>query len=168
MQVVVETHDGIIHGMSPWHHLYFLAFFPTFTSGPIDRSRRFEEDVDDVPTREEYADLLGRAILLIMLGMVYSMVVAAVVRTWWNPVAWSAGGTDLASRLWYQVRTCYAYGLYHGLLLAAEQGWEKTGFYKSHRHQSWYRVASWFVTMQLVFLGFALFSGQISLLVKGP
>ena len=69
---------------------------------------------------------------------------------------------------WHGLTANYLlYGLYHGILLAAEQGWERTGFYKRHRHQTWYRTCSWLVTMQLVFLGFALFSGQVSLLVKG-
>ena len=54
-----------------------------------------------------------------------------------------------------------AYGLYHGLLLAAcELIQRKWGFYKKHKKDRWFRICSWAVTMIAVFYGFALFSGQ--------
>ena len=280
VQVLVETRDGLIERMNPFDYLYFLAFFPTFTSGPIDRSRRFVEDLGRVPSRDEYGQMLGRGILLVLCGMVYKMVLAAVVNQWNVQVAWGAGalGSAFGPALLDQVRICYAYGLYlffdfagysmmamgvgyalgvrvprnfrspfaavdikdfwnrwhitlstwlrdfvfmrlartmmrhhlfagpkvparvarlrtsqlalvtnmlimgawhgltvdylayglyHGVLLAALEGWEKTGFYKRHHQQAWYRTLSWFITMQLAFFGFALFSGQVSMLVKG-
>ena len=44
---------------------------------------------------------------------------------------------------------------------------KKSGFYKRHKKEPLFRAVSWFVTLQLVMFGFALFSGQITMLVKG-
>ena len=59
------------------------------------------------------------------------------------------------------------YGLFHGVLLAATEAFQKTKFYKAHKKELWFRGVSWFVTMQAVFFGFALFSGQITRLACG-
>jgi membrane protein involved in D-alanine export len=272
VQVLVETHDGLIERMSLLDYLYFVAFFPTFTSGPIDRSRRFVEDLHATRSRDEYAGMLGRGILLILAGMVYKMVIAAVLYGQYNPTAF-VSTVPFHNELVHQVKTTYVYGLYlffdfagysmmamgagyclgvrvprnfrapfaaidirdfwnrwhitlswwlrdfvfmrlartmvrhhvfkgkkarlrtsqvamvanmllmgawhgltadyllyglyHGVLLAAFEWWSKTKFYKRHHMGVCYRLVSWFVTMQLVFLGFALFSGQISLIVRG-
>ncbi len=273
VQILVETHDGLISGMKGEDYLYFLVFFPTFTSGPIDRSRRFQEDLDTIPSKDEYADLLAKGILLILLGMIYKIVLATIFQTYWVPETFNQYGEGTAVALWRQLRNSVAYGLYlffdfagyswmamgasyalgircprnfrapflatsitdfwnrwhitlstwlrdfvfmriaremmrrkvfqgksarlhtaqvamilnmlimgfwhgltadyivyglyHGVLLALEQGWEKTRFYKAHRHATWYRIVSWGITMLLVFIGFSIFNGQVSLLVKG-
>ncbi len=44
LQVLFEVRDGVIEEIGLFDYLYFLLFFPVFTSGPIDRSRRFAED----------------------------------------------------------------------------------------------------------------------------
>lgn len=36
VQVLIEMRDGLIERMDPLDYLYFLTFFATFTSGPID------------------------------------------------------------------------------------------------------------------------------------
>ena len=53
VQVVIEVRDGIIEDMDFIDYLYFLVFFTPFTSGPIDRSRRFAEDARKVRSRDE-------------------------------------------------------------------------------------------------------------------
>ena len=59
------------------------------------------------------------------------------------------------------------YGLFHGLLLAGTEAFQKKSkFYKSIGRPA-FKALSWFVTLQLVMFGFALFSGQIAMLVKG-
>ena len=54
VQVVIEVRDGLIGtrdlGLEDW--LYFLLFFPQFSSGPIDRSRRFAADAHATPSRD--------------------------------------------------------------------------------------------------------------------
>jgi len=271
IQMVMETHDGLITrkdlGFEDW--LYFLLFFPQFSSGPIDRSRRFAADAHGIPSRDEYAGLLARGILLLLLGAVYKMVIATLIHRYYSPTVWGTG--DFGTELWAQVKTAYlyggylffdfagysfmamgasyclgircprnfrapfiatdifdfwnrwhitlstwfrdfvfmritrwlvrrkivkgrvrvaqcgflanmlimgfwhgitidyiGYGLFHGVLLAATEGIQKRSrFYKAHRHDLWFRILSWFVTLQLVILGFSIFSGQISMLVEG-
>ena len=64
---------------------------------------------------------------------------------------------------WHGLTIHYlAYGLYHGLWLAATEIYQKkSSFYKKHRDQIWYQGISWLVTMQLVMLGFLIFSGHL-------
>ena len=261
-QMVIETHDGLIVrdqlGAEDW--LYFLLFFPQFSSGPIDRSRRFLEDAHAELPREEYAGLLARGILLLLAGAIYKVVFATLVHRFYEP--------NVAGDAFYQIKTAYlyglylffdfqgyslmamgasyclgihcprnfrapflaedivefwnrwhislstwfrdfvfmrftrwmmhkrwvhgrlrvaqcafmvdmlvmglwhgltinyvAYGLYHGILLAVTHTVQKKSkFYRAHRQDTWFRILSWFLTMQLVFFGFALFSGQVVML----
>ena len=69
---------------------------------------------------------------------------------------------------WHGLTPDYlAYGLYHGLLLAGNEVYQKrSGFHKRHRRDLWYRALSWFITLQLVIFGFALFSGQLHTIVE--
>ena len=262
LQIVIETHDGLIVredlGLEDW--LYFLLFFPQFSSGPIDRSRRFTADAHAAIPRDEYAGLLARGLLLLLAGALYKVVLAAVAHRFYQP---NAAGDVL-----YQLKTAYAYGLYlffdfqgyslmamgasyclgircprnfrapfaaedivdfwnrwhitlstwfrdfvfmrftrwamlrhkgwgrlriaqcafvvdmlvmgfwhgltlsyvaygvyHGALLAATYTVQKKSrFYRAHRKRGWFRACSWFLTQQLVFLGFAIFSGQAVML----
>lgn len=263
VQVVIEVHDGLIPreelGFEDW--LYFLLFFPQFSSGPIDRSRRFFADAHATPARDEYAGMLARGILLLLAGAVYKVVVATWIHRFFAPSAagdaWAQVQTALLYGLylfcdfqgyslmamgasyclgircprnfrapfaavdiidfwnrwhitlstwfrdfvfmrftrwvmhrkllrdrlqvamcafmvdmlvmgfWHGIAWCYiAYGVYHGVLLAATQTMQKRwGFYKRHRRDGWFRACSWAVTQVLVFLGFAIFSGQVGMLL---
>ena len=263
VQVVIEVHDGLIPreelGLEDW--LYFLLFFPQFSSGPIDRSRRFFADTHVTLGRDKYAGMLARGILLLLAGAVYKVVVATWIHRFYAPSAagdaWAQVQTALlyglylfcdfqgyslmamgasyclgircprnfrapfaavdiidfwnrwhitlstwfrdfvfmrftrwimhrkllrdrlqvamcafmvdmlVMGLWHGIAWCYiAYGLYHGVLLAATQAMQKRwGFYKHHRRDGWFRACSWAVTQVLVFLGFAIFSGQVGMLL---
>lgn len=48
VQTIMESRDGVLKDFSPWFFLQFLVFFPTISSGPIDRYRRFKRDYDHV------------------------------------------------------------------------------------------------------------------------
>ncbi len=261
-QMAIEVHDGLIAredlGLEDW--LYFLLFFPQFSSGPIDRSRRFTADAHTVLPRDEYAGLLARGILLLLAGALYKVVLAGAVHRLYQPdptgdvlyqvkTAYAYGlylffdfqgyslmamgasyclgircprnfrapflATDivdfwnrwhitlstwfrdfvfmrftrwamhhkmsggrlrvaqcafmvdmLVMGFWHGLTVSYiAYGLYHGVLLAVTYTVQKKSrFYKAHRRDAWFRVCSWFVTLQLVFIGFAIFSGQAVML----
>ena len=69
---------------------------------------------------------------------------------------------------WHGLTVDYlSYGLYHGALLAATEAYQKrSAFHKRHRKKVWYQLLSWFITLQLVIIGFALFSGQLHILVE--
>ena len=37
---------------------------------------------------------------------------------------------------------------------------KKSNFYKKNKNKKWYKLLSWFVTMNLVMVGFFIFSGE--------
>lgn len=273
VQVLIEMRDGLIERMDPLDYLYFLTFFATFTSGPIDRSRRFVEDIHAPRPRSNYADLLTRGVMMMFAGAAMQLVLATIARGFYDASCAPAGTLTLdaltmpvacrevlraygyaaylffdfagyslmamglgrcfgiavpanfrapyiavdikdfwnrwhitlstwlrdfvfmrfvrmatkrklfSSRLqtacaaymvdmalmgaWHGLTVDYlAYGIYHGVLLAVTEVYQKrSSFHKHYRKEGWYKVASWFVTLQLVVLGFALFSGQVSGLI---
>lgn len=58
--------------------------------------------------------------------------------------------------------SCVAYGVYHGVLLAlCEVFQKKSKFYKKHKKKRWFKIGSWAITMVAVFFGFAIFSNQV-------
>ena len=48
VQMIIEIYDGVIEEVPAVEFLSFLLFFPSISSGPIDRSRRFQEDYEKV------------------------------------------------------------------------------------------------------------------------
>lgn len=68
----------------------------------------------------------------------------------------------LVMGLWHGLELHFiAYGLYHGLLLAGTEIYQKkSGFHKKHKKDGWYIAAGRIVTIQLVFIGFYIFSGR--------
>ena len=42
--IIIELRDGVIKDLKMWEYLRFLLFMPTFSSGPIDRFKRFNEN----------------------------------------------------------------------------------------------------------------------------
>lgn len=84
LQVLFEIYDGIIQKFSLVDYINFLLFFPSLSSGPIDRSGRFLGDLHGTTTKEEYLELVGTGIFRLVLGMVYKIVVAGYVYTWMN------------------------------------------------------------------------------------
>ena len=270
VQVIIEIRDGLITKMAFSDFLYFISFFPVLTSGPIDRSRRFMEDANKRYSKSEYADLLSRGILLLLIGAVYQMVIATVCSQFFDfhtfresktllfniaaagKDAWAYGFflffnfagysmmamgasycfgiktprnfrapfasldiKDLWNRwnmtlsFWLRdfvfmrfVRSvskhklikdrltsaCFGYlidmtlmgawhgltidfllyGVYHGALLAITDVFQKkSSFYKRYKNEIWFKAVSWMITINLIMLGFSLFSGQATLIVKG-
>lgn len=264
VQVVIEIHDGLIKELSLLDYLYLLIFFPSFTSGPILRSRPFVEDVHRVIPRVEYLGMLEKGAVQFVIGAFYKFVCSSVfsIAMWFIPKA--LGDDSTAAVVLGQIGTAYAYGLYlffdfagyslmaigvgaafgvqvpanfrapflsvdikdfwnrwhitlsfwlrdfvfmrvvriirrrkliktrltcscvgyivnmglmgfwhgitpnyiaygfyHGILLALNEVFQKSDFYKKHKDGRVFKVCSWAVTMNLVFFGFALFSGQV-------
>ena len=50
VQIIIETYDGLIDKLDTVDFLEFLFFFPTLSSGPIDRSRRFIDNMNKTYT----------------------------------------------------------------------------------------------------------------------
>lgn len=271
VQVLIEIRDGMIKELSFIDYLYFLLFFPVFTSGPIMRSRDFVAQMAKPLAREEYTALLADGAAWFVRGAVYKFVLGSFFQ-WLQWFAPSYIGTDGAGMfalgqlaqggcygmylffdfagyslmamgigaalgvrvpanfnapfmaidikdfwnrwhitlsfwlrdyvfmrltrsfmraktfksrvttactsyiinmfvmgVWHGLTPDYIiYGIYHGLLLAGcELMQKKSKFYKAHKKDAWFQVASWAVTMIAVFFGFALFSGQVTTLVMG-
>ncbi|WP_271001952.1 D-alanyl-lipoteichoic acid biosynthesis protein DltB [Listeria seeligeri] len=78
-QMIIEIRDNLIKQYNAWDFVNFLLFFPTISSGPIDRFRRFKKDVDNPPNQEAYLALLNRGIFLIFLGFLYKFIIAYLV-----------------------------------------------------------------------------------------
>lgn len=270
VQVIIEIRDGLITKVAFSDFLYFISFFPVLTSGPIDRSRRFMEDANKRYSKSEYADLLSRGILLLLIGAVYQMVIATVCSQFFDfhtfresktllfniaaagKDAWAYGfflffnfagysmmamgasycfgiktprnfrapfasldikdfwnRWNMTLSFWLRdfvfmrfVRSvskhklikdrltsaCFGYlidmtlmgawhgltidfllyGVYHGALLAITDVFQKkSSFYKRYKNEIWFKAVSWMITINLIMLGFSLFSGQATLIVKG-
>lgn len=274
VQTVIEIHDGLIKQMSLVDYLYFLLFFPTIISGPIDRSRRFYDDLHTTLSRHDYGLLFCKGLLLFGAGFIYKEVfgtfahsfatigplpndivsqaewlynIAAQIKDAWaysfylffdfagyslmamglsycfgvktprnfkapfaalnikdfwnrwhitlsfwlrdfvfmrfvrfslkhkwfnkNRLAISETGYILNMTLmgmWHGLSVSYiAYGVYHGVLLAVTELWQRTAFHKKHKNAWWYKFITWGFTINLVVFGFALFSDQIAQVMKG-
>lgn len=82
VQVIVETSDGLINELPVMPTLSFLIFFPTLSSGPVDRSRRFAVDAATTWSRAEYVQLLKTSIRRFVLGFAYKFVGASLCSAW--------------------------------------------------------------------------------------
>ena len=63
---------------------------------------------------------------------------------------------------WHGLTISYVvYGFYHGILMAGFEYYQKKSkFYKKNKNETWYKVLSWFITINLVIIGLYIFSGE--------
>src|SRR5206468_5930932 len=81
-------------------------FFPTISSGPIDRYRRFTADWRKRRTRAEFLLDLNHAVHRLFRGFFYKFIVAALIKQYWlDRAAEGAGFGALVSYM-------YAFSLY--------------------------------------------------------
>ena len=84
IQMIIEIYDGKIKEINLFTYLYFILFFPTFSSGPIDRWTRFENDLDKQYEKDEYFnEYLIPGIKKIVLGILYKFVLSYLINTYW-------------------------------------------------------------------------------------
>lgn len=258
IQIMLEISDGLIkEKISVKDYLQFLLFFPTVSSGPIDRSRRFLKEINEVMPRKDYLELAGDGIYRIVLGLLYKVVLSTYVyqmllalsntgtvvyslkymylytfylffdfagyslmavgssnilgiqtpmnfnkpflsvdikdfwtrwhitlSTWLRDFVFSRVLMQVIRKKWFKNRlhnaayaymvnmlvmgfwhgisvSYIAYGFYHGVLMSGFEIYQKkSNFYKKHKNKTWYKLMSWFVTMNLVMVGFFIFSGE--------
>ena len=258
IQIMLEISDGLIkEKISAKDYLQFLLFFPTVSAGPIDRSRRFLKEMNEVMPRKEYLELAGDGVYRIVLGLLYKIVLSTYVyqmllalnntdivvysikymylytlylffdfagyslmavgssnilgiqtpmnfnkpflsvdikdfwtrwhitlSTWLRDFVFSRVLMQVIRKQWFKNRlhnATYAYmvnmlvmgfwhglsvsyivyGFYHGVLMAGFEVYQKkSNFYKKNKNKNWYKLLSWFVTMNLVMVGFFIFSGE--------
>ena len=258
IQIMLEISDGLIkEKISVKDYLQFLLFFPTVSSGPIDRSRRFLKEINEVMPRKDYLELAGDGIYRIVLGLLYKVVLSTyfyqillalsntgtvvysikymylytlylffdfagyslmavgssnvlgiqtpmnfnkpflsidikdfwtrwhiTLSTWLRDFVFSRVLMQVIRKKWFKNRlhnaayaymvnmlvmgfwhglsvSYIAYGFYHGILMSGFEIYQKKStFYKKHKNKTWYKLISWFVTMNLVMVGFFIFSGE--------
>ena len=258
IQIMLEISDGLIkEKINVKDYLQFLLFFPTVSAGPIDRSRRFLKEINEVMPRKEYLELAGDGVYRIVLGLLYKVVLSTYVyqmllalnntgtvvysikymylytlylffdfagyslmavgssnilgiqtpmnfnkpflsvdikdfwtrwhitlSTWLRDFVFSRVLMQVIRKKWFKNRlhnATYAYmvnmlvmgfwhglsvsyivyGFYHGVLMAGFEVYQKkSSFYKKNKNKNWYKLLSWFVTMNLVMIGFFIFSGE--------
>ena len=84
IQIVIEIYDGRIKEMNMITYLYFIMFFPTLSSGPIDRWKRFEDNLQEHFSPLGYFnDYLFEGIRKIFMGILYKFVIAYLIHTYW-------------------------------------------------------------------------------------
>ncbi|HHX8895860.1 TPA: D-alanyl-lipoteichoic acid biosynthesis protein DltB [Enterococcus faecium] len=111
VQMIMEIRDGMIITYKPFRYIQFLLFFPTISSGPIDRYRRFEKDQLHPPVRDKYVDLLGKGVQNIFVGFLYKFIIGYYFGQVLLPVvgriALQHGGIS-----WALVGYMYVYSMY--------------------------------------------------------
>ncbi|WP_297634835.1 D-alanyl-lipoteichoic acid biosynthesis protein DltB [uncultured Clostridium sp.] len=84
LQMIIEIYDGTITEVKLGDFLYYVTFFPALSSGPIDRSRRFDKEANNrIPRNiylKEYA-LVG--IRKLILGVFYKFILSYLIYTYW-------------------------------------------------------------------------------------
>ncbi|GEP19930.1 D-alanyl-lipoteichoic acid biosynthesis protein DltB [Pediococcus argentinicus] len=111
VQTVMELRDGTLKDYNPWFFLQFMAFFPSISSGPIDRYRRFRNDYEKVPDRDKYLGMLQKGVHYIFLGFVYKFMLSYFFGTFLLPrfekTAMATPGLS-----WALVGVTYIYSMY--------------------------------------------------------
>ena len=84
IQMIIEIYDETIKEVSILNTIYFFIFFTTLSSGPVDRSRRFESDLEKKISKSEYInEYLSVGVKRIIKGVVYKFVIANLINSLW-------------------------------------------------------------------------------------
>jgi len=105
LQMIIEIYDGVIKKVNIFDTAVFLLFFPSLSSGPIDRSRRFSDDLSQIRTRSEYLTLLGKGVQKIALGALYKFIISFAIYDFMQD---SLGRYTVC----HIIKYVYTYGLY--------------------------------------------------------
>lgn len=79
LQIIIEIKDGTVETLNLVDYILFMLFFPTLSSGPIDRSSRFLNDFKKNISKNEYIENLGKGIEYILQGLVYKIVISQLL-----------------------------------------------------------------------------------------
>ncbi|MCJ7841566.1 D-alanyl-lipoteichoic acid biosynthesis protein DltB [Lederbergia sp. NSJ-179] len=112
VQMIMETRDGLVKENIPLGDLlYFLLFFPTISSGPIDRWRRFEKNNLTPPTKEEYRWYLHEGIDKIFKGFLYKFIIAYLIHHY-IMMEWMSSSYFNTRPILYYFVDMYSYSMY--------------------------------------------------------
>jgi membrane protein involved in D-alanine export len=105
LDVIFGIRDRLIVALPSGQYLAFLFFFPTISSGPIDRYRRFGADWNRPHPRAELWRDLDGAVHRIFNGFLYKFILAALIKTYWIDRIAAGGVLNAVSYM-------YGYSLY--------------------------------------------------------
>lgn len=107
IQMIMDIRDGLLKEIPLIQYFRFIVFFPTISSGPIDRYRRFREDTSKIPTSVEYRTLLYQGLNKIFLGFLYKYIIGYLIHKYWmgSPMLLP----DTLSSIWLYM---YGYSMY--------------------------------------------------------
>ena len=84
IQIIIEIYDGRITKINFITCIYFITFFPTLSSGPIDRWKRFEEDSNRIIEKKVYLnEYLIIGLKKIFIAIIYKFILAYLIDTYW-------------------------------------------------------------------------------------
>ena len=83
LDTVIGIHEDLIQSLPPIQYLTFLLFFPTISSGPVDRYQRFAEDWKHNRTWNDFIHDLDSAVHHIFTGFLYKFILATLIKTYW-------------------------------------------------------------------------------------
>lgn len=105
LDVIFGIRDKLIVSLPAGQFLAYLFFFPTISSGPIDRYRRFSQDWNRPRARGEFWKDLDGAVHHVFTGFLYKFLLAAVIKTYWIDRLAAGGFLNALSYM-------YGYSLY--------------------------------------------------------
>jgi membrane protein involved in D-alanine export len=106
LDAIIGIHDGMISSLPPIQYLTFLLFFPTISSGPIDRYKRFEEDWKRERTHAEFFSDLDGVFHHVFTGFLYKFILATLIKQYWlDPMSQGSNLLHIGSYM-------YAYTFY--------------------------------------------------------
>ena len=109
--IIIELRDGVIKDLKMWEYLRFLLFMPTFSSGPIDRFKRFNENYQTIPERDELMDMLAETVRYIMWGFLYKFILAHILGEILLPPLKNLALQEGGGFNYYVVAVMYTFGL---------------------------------------------------------
>ena len=80
IQMLIQIFDGYIKKVNIFDLIYFILFFPTLSSGPVDRSIRFMEESNTVIKSRQYVEYLGDGLFKIFQGVVYKFLIGYYIQ----------------------------------------------------------------------------------------
>ncbi len=83
VEVLLNLHDGTVKEISLFRWSYFLLFFPSVSSGPIDRCRRFLADLEGQNSQQEYILLLRQGVWKLIGGAFSAVVLGGLIWQYW-------------------------------------------------------------------------------------
>ena len=105
LDVVFSIRDRVVTSVPPIRYFAFLFFFPTISSGPIDRFRRFSQDWQRTRAKSEFLDDLDHAVQRLFRGFFYKFIIATLIRIYWMDHVATGGWLHVLSYM-------YAYTFY--------------------------------------------------------